>query len=109
MVDVTSLPISSAIDETIRLLDDLNRPQRQFQTRLRDDFRALVAEVPVVERSDDETVPPPLRRERGQGSSRVASDPPSFVALPRIRGGSGPFGPAVRQKLEAEVRAKRGW
>jgi hypothetical protein len=113
MADVTWLP-SSSVEETVAQLNDLFARDRQRRAESVARTRYIAVGLDSVGSGTDDVEPgasPPRSGGRGVRSAGVgpAPDPAPFVALPRITGGSGPFGPKVRAKLTAELLAKRGW
>lgn len=105
-----TLPVSSSLDETVAMLDDLSHRQRVNQNEWLGRLREHVAERPVVEDSDGETPPPPRsRQERAGRSGADRPDPRPFVALPRRTTHGGDFGPVVAEKIRNEIFARRGW
>jgi hypothetical protein len=108
MADVTSPSSSFDPWETSAQLDRLFQSQNDQRNELMGRLRALVADVPVAG-DDDEASLPSRQRGPGPGSGGQRPDPPRFIALPQRTTPGGGFGPAVRSKLIAEARAKRGW
>jgi hypothetical protein len=106
--------ISSAIDETIAQMDRLNEPERERRAR---DFEALQALVSNLETPFDPSLveaAPELGRGRRQEGPRSATPGdrgalPFGFELPQRRTHGGPFGPAVRAKLIAEVQDRGNW
>lgn len=112
MAGVTRFWTSPSVEQTNDQLDALLNAERATRSLWLGRLEAAVAEPPVA--GTDEAADPPLRDRRDERTERSSqppgdSDPRPFVPLPRITGGSGPFGPKVREKLRAEAMAKRGW
>ena len=101
--------ISSALDETIAVLDALNRSAAARKQSDADALRAIVGRLGEPFGIENDVVAGE-RHERQERIGRAPSpqpDPEPFVPLPRTT--TKPWGAPMREKLRREALDRGGW
>lgn len=104
--------ISDQLDQTIRELEQLHQPGREFKAAMFAELQAAVSRLDDVPPPLEDDEPAPMARPRRpaeQPSIPADGTLPFGVELPSRTTHGGPFGPAVRRRLIAEALEKGGW